>query len=102
MDLTQTLREAIEPLHRRIEALPYNQALLQGCISRVVYVRGLQQLYHLHRSIEERLAGCPELRPLYRPDMARTALIRRDLDVVSGLEPDAPTAEIARLVRSLQ
>ena len=94
MDVMPQLRDATQDIHRRLEDLPLAQALAQGRIGLRAYAGLLRQLVHLHDSAEAVLDRHPEL-GVYRPAMARRAVLLRDLQAL-GCDPAAPALPAVR------
>jgi heme oxygenase len=93
-DLTTRLRSAIQPTHDRIEQLPLTKALADGRTGKSTYANLLSQLLAIHEPLENELASRPHLAAVYRPEMARTALLRGDLNAFGGnLMPGLPPTQ---------
>ena len=85
MSLTARLRATLRPTHDRLEELPLTRAMSDGRLPRPLYQRLLAELSHLHEPFEAELGRRPEWAGLYRPEMARAGLLRRDR---AALGPD--------------
>jgi heme oxygenase len=102
MDIAVSLRAATDEVHRRIEELPYAQAMVGGRLSRDGYTPLLAQLWHLHAALEAELSRRPELGGLYQPTMERAETILVDLAALGDAGPGEPTAATQRLVARIR
>lgn len=97
MTLSDTLRQATRSLHTQVEQLPLAEALVQGHVGRSAYGALLEQLYHLHDSLENLLEQAQFSLPVYRVNLARRQLILRDLEALGLPEPDQVLEQTAEL-----
>lgn len=88
MDLLHELRAATDEYHRRIERLPVSVAMIEGRISRSVYVGLLGELLGVHRQLEAALERHQGPGSLYRSDMARAPLLIGDRAALGSEEPE--------------
>lgn len=96
-ELPDRLREALAETHRRIEQLPYAQAIMNGSIGRDAYVASLSQFVAVHEGLEAALDRHPELPCYVASTMSRTETLRRDLSFWGIDAPDSPRPEAGRL-----
>jgi heme oxygenase len=93
MDIAAAIREATHDLHRRLEELPFPQAMVTAQLSREEYGRALVQLLHLHRTLEQELQRHPALTCVYGPSMARERTLQRDMAALGLAGRGEPLSE---------
>lgn len=96
-DLTALLREATAPSHQAIGEVRFFQELSAGRLPRRAAVDYLRGLAAIHAALEAALnEAAGELRGLWKPDMARGPVLRRDLDAAGAQDtPASPAADAA-------
>src|SRR5262245_12746440 len=103
MSLTARLRATLRPTHDRLEELPLTRAMIDGRLPRPLYRRLLAELSHLHEPFEAELGRRPEWAGLFRPEMARAGLLRRDRAALGpGPEDAGPMPPTRRLVEHVR
>lgn len=103
-DLPLRLREALSETHRVIENLPLAVALTDGTVTRETYVRLLEQLLHLHESLENALDRATALSSVFEEGQRRAPTLRNDLAAL-GADPETrspPVSETERLRLSFE
>ncbi|MCZ2525212.1 heme oxygenase (biliverdin-producing) [Streptomyces sp. NPDC059506] len=108
--LSSLLRSATRDRHAEAEGSPFLGDLLQGRLGVDAWTRYTEQLWFVHRALEEgarALAGDPVAGPFLRPELMRTAALERDLEHLrgprwrEGVRPLPATAAYAeRIVRT--
>ncbi|MBY0460520.1 MAG: biliverdin-producing heme oxygenase, partial [Gemmataceae bacterium] len=101
------LKSAIAGSHARIESLPLTTAMIGGQLGREAYLGLLAELESVHEPLEAELARHAGRVPIYRPDMARTEVLRRDRLALGGAgqlgapasDPLAETRELIDRIR---
>jgi heme oxygenase len=96
-DLPTLLREATAPSHQAIGEVRFFRELSAGRLPRRAAVDYLRGLAAIHAALEAELNGAAgELRGLWKPDMARGMVLRRDLEAAAALDaPENPAAGAA-------
>lgn len=85
--LAEALRQGTRALHTEVERSPFMRTLLRGQMPRGAYCLLLRNLHALYACLEGVLAAArahPMLARLHDPQLARTAALAQDLDVLHG------------------
>lgn len=84
MSTMQRVREAISDSHNAIEQTDFAKSLLDGRITRAAYGVYLNQIWHVHHTLECCIADCAEVEKYLHADMIRTPAIARDAAVLEA------------------
>ncbi len=95
-DLGEQVRSETASLHKRLESLPYFQALHAGALPKVAIVSFLRGLAVVHALLERTLAGAsdPALARLASHTRPKVPLLNADLELVASSGVPSITAAI--------
>mgnify|MGYP005846724215 CR=1 FL=1 len=102
VSLPDQIRQAIAAAHIAVEATPLASALAHGTIGVGDYIVLLQELHHLHASLESSLVAAaldqPLIASIYHPEaMDRAGVILRDLAAFTAIPSEQPGQVIQRI-----